>query len=146
MQNFFEFFSKIDFDLGQNQTKAILIAGLFFLAVVLFAYIRKYFVKSTLDGVLLGIFFGFLLTLLLEGFLLIAGKTAVTELLGWEKAPKPISTALDLGRERLKNVLGEEREIPISNAKDPVYEDAISVYQSLDPLEQQKVKKIICAP
>ncbi|MDP3013275.1 MAG: hypothetical protein Q8M92_03470, partial [Candidatus Subteraquimicrobiales bacterium] len=63
------------------------------------------FVTSTLKGVLVGIFFGFLLTLLLEGFLLVAGRTAVTELLSWKNAPKPISTVLDIGKEKLTDII-----------------------------------------
>ena len=64
------------------------------------------------------LFWGFLLTLILEGFLLIGGRTLLTEVLGWKNAPKPIGTALDIGRERLVDVLGVTEEIPQSMAKE----------------------------
>lgn len=131
---------------SQSHIKAGLIVALVFLAVVIFGYIRKVFVKSSIDGVFLGIFFGFLLTLLLEGFLLIAGRTAITEILGWKNAPKPITTALDLGREKLVGVLGVTDEIPSSYASNPTTDDAINVLQSLNPDEMKKIKAIICTP
>jgi hypothetical protein len=88
---------------------------------------------------LIGLFFGVLLTLILEGFLLINGHTAITSLLGWKNAPKPISTVLDLGKEKLTNVLGME-------ANNPTSTDAIKVLQSLNVAEIKKVKAIICEP
>lgn len=123
-----------------------MIAVLGFLAILLFGYIRKYFVKSSVDGIFLGIFFGFLLTLLLEGFLLIAGRTALTELLGWKDAPKPITRALDIGRDKLTNVLGVTDQIPESYASNSTTDDALNVLQSLNPDEIRKIKAIICEP
>ena len=34
-------------------------------------------------------------------FLLVNGSTAITALLGWKNAPKPIKTALDIGKANL---------------------------------------------
>lgn len=113
------------------------IVVLLFLLVISLAGVRKYFVTSSLKGVLVGLFFGLLLTLLLEGFLLIGGKTAITEILGWRNAPKPIKTALDLGRDKLINVLGVTFEEPTAS-------DAINILQSLNPTEIKKIKAIIC--
>lgn len=144
MQNILNYFSSIS--LSQGYIKAGLIIVLVFLTVLIFGYIRKVFVKSSIDGVFLGIFFGFLLTLLLEGFLLIAGRTAITEILGWKNAPKPITTALDLGREKLIGVLGVTDEIPSSYASNPTTDDALNVLQSLNPQEITKIKAIICTP
>lgn len=145
MQNILNLVSNIS--ISQGYLKAGLIIVLTFLAVLLFGYIRKYFVKSSIDGVFLGIFFGFLLTLLLEGFLLIAGRTAITEILGWKNAPKPVARALDLGREKLVNVLGVTDEIPASYASaDPTTDEVLNSLQSLDPDEIKKIKAIMCIP
>lgn len=145
MQNILNSVSNIS--ISQGYLKAGLIIVLVFLAVLLFGYIRKVFVKSSIDGVFLGIFFGFLLTLLLEGFLLIAGRTAITEVLGWKNAPKPIARALDLGREKLVNVLGATDEIPSSYASsDPTTDEVLVSLQSLDPDEIKKIKAIMCIP
>lgn len=42
-----------------------------------------------------------LLPLIWEGFLLIGGKLAITEVVGWKNPPKPISIVLDNGRAKL---------------------------------------------
>lgn len=125
--------------------KVVTIIVLLFLLVVSLAGIRKHFVKWSMKGGLIGLFFGFLLALLLEGFLLIGGKTAITEVLGWRNAPKPIKTALDLGRDKLISVLGITDEIPYSNAfETPTATEAIEILQSLNPDDIKKIKAIIC--
>ena len=48
---------------------------------------------------------GFVLALIMEGFLLISGRTALTALLGWKNAPEPIQNALDAGHTKLVDVL-----------------------------------------
>ena len=98
-------------------------------------------------GAVFGIFFGFLLALILEGFLVIGGKTALTEVLGWKSAPKPIQLAVDAGRSKLVNVLGVKDEIPKSFASEnPTVDDAVKTLQSLDPGEMKQVKSLICTP
>lgn len=125
--------------------KVIAIVVLLFLLVATLASVRRHFVKWSLKGGLMGLFFGILLTLILEGFLLIGGKTAIIEVLGWRNAPKPFKTALDLGRDRLVNVLGVTDQIPQSNAfQTPSATDAIEILQSLNPTEIKKIKAIIC--
>ena len=61
-------------------------------------------------GSIFGLFLGFLLALILEGFLLLGGKTALTSLLGWKNPPKAVSGVLENGREKLINVLGINSE------------------------------------
>jgi hypothetical protein len=112
---------------------------LLFLLVVSLAQFRQHFVKWSMKGGLVGLFFGVLLTLILEGFLLLSGHTAITGVLGWKTAPKPISTALDLGKEKLTNVLGVGTDNPTPN-------DVIIIMQSLPPSEISKIKAIICTP
>ena len=137
------FVTNISFAPSYIKVGAIIV--LLFLLVVSMASFRKHFVKWSLKGGLIGLFFGFLLAFLLEGFLLIGGKTAITEVLGWKNAPKPIKTALDLGRSKLINVLGITDEIPKSNAfSTPTAKDAIEILQSLNPTEIKKIKAIIC--
>src|SRR5512146_2596014 len=69
------------------------IVFLIFILIVLMAQFRRHYVDWSLKGGVFGIFFGFLLALILEGFLLIGGRTAITEVLGWKNAPAPISLA-----------------------------------------------------
>lgn len=99
----------------------------------------------SLKGGVFGIFFGFLLALILEGFLLIGGKTALTEALGWKNAPKPIQVALDAGRGKLIQVLGIQDQIPTSMAKEnTTVQSAIQTLQSLNPADMKKVKSLLC--
>lgn len=148
-----EFFGKtLNIDFGSikfapNYLQAGSIVLLLFFLVLVVAQIRNRFVSWSMKGSLMGIFFGFLLALILEGFLIIGGKTAVTELLGWKDAPKPVTVALNKGKEKLVDVLGVTDEIPSSLAsEDPTAEDAITILQSLDPSEIKKVKSLICNP
>lgn len=140
----------LSFDIGSLQfapsyMQAGAIVVLLFLLVLTLAQLRQKFVHWSTKGSLIGIFFGFLLALILEGFLIIGGKTAVTELLGWKNAPKPVTVALDKGKGKLVDVLGVSDEIPSSNAaSNPTADDAIILLQSLDPSEMKQVKSLIC--
>lgn len=118
---------------------------LVFLLFLMIAQMRRRFLDYSVKGGLFGIFFGFLLALVLEGFLIIGGRTALTEIVGWKNAPKPFSTALDLGREKLVNVLGVTDEIPSTNAKEQKSADGvIQSFQTLSPSEAKQVKALIC--
>lgn len=127
--------------------QAIAIIFLLFVLVLTLARFRRHYVDWSLKGGVFGIFFGFLLALILEGFLLIGGKTALTEVLGWKNAPAPIAHVLDAGRSQLISVLGIKTEIPSSYAKDnTTVQNAVEVVQSLNPSDLKQVKNILCAP
>ena len=120
---------------------------LIFILIVTMAAFRRHYVDWSLKGGVFGIFFGFLLALILEGFLLIGGKTALTEVLGWKNAPAPLARVLDAGRSQLIQVLGIETQIPVSYAKDTVLvQDAVKTIQSLNPADLKTVKNILCTP
>jgi hypothetical protein len=134
-------------EISTSYVQAGLIVFLLFLLVLSLAQFRRHLLTWSIKGALFGVFFGFLLALIFEGFLVIGGKTAVTELIGWKSAPKPLLNVLEAGRTRLVKVLGVTDEIPASSAKeDPGVEDALKVFQSLDPQESQILKKSICEP
>jgi hypothetical protein len=91
------------------------------------------------------LFYGFLFALILEGFMIIGGRTLFTEILGWKSAPKPISTLLDASREKLVDVLGVTEEIPSSYAQEPpTYQSVVGDYESLSLDEKETVKTFIC--
>lgn len=124
---------------------AIAIVFLVFLLILMMAQFRRHFLDWSAKGAIFGVFFGFLLALILEGFLIIGGKTFLTEILGWKNAPKPISVALDRGREQLVKVLGVTDSIPQSLASEEITsEKIIETFQTLNPLEAKKVKALIC--
>lgn len=134
-QGFMDFINNFSVTPTYIQAGAIII--LIFLLVISLAQFRHHFVKWSMKGGLIGLFFGILLTLILEGFLLVSGHTVLIGLLGWENAPKPIGTALDIGKEKLTNILGATPENSTSK-------DVITIMQSLNPDEIKKIKAIIC--
>lgn len=127
--------------------QAGLILFMLFLILMTIARWRHLYVKWNLKGFIPSILFGFLVTLLLEGILIVSGRTFLTEILGWENAPKPISTALDEGRNKLIEVLGVTDSVPQAAAvNQPVAEEIILSYESLPDNEALIVEKAICDP
>ena len=126
--------------------QAFMIVALVFVLIISLAMFRRHQVDWSFKGVLFGIFFGFLLALFLEGFLIIGGKTALTSVLGWKDAPPVITQALDSGRNQLIKVLGvDTATIPSSFAKNSVgVEGAVEVLQSLNPVDTKTVRAIFC--
>ena len=138
---------KFSFSSSYIKVGAILI--LLFILVLSLAQLRRHFVDWSVKGAVFGLFFGFLLALVLEGFLIVGGKTAITQVLGWKNPPRPLASVLDLGRSKLIQVLGEKVEIQIPEAiakLNPTFKDGITFFQSLNPTEAQKFKNFICKP
>lgn len=78
---------------------------------------------------------------------MLSGRTIFTEIMGVKNVPKPFSTVLDIGRNRLTNVLGEKSEIPSSFAESKLNSDQMySLYKNMDSVESQKLQEIICMP
>lgn len=148
-------FGKFNFNLGSYSfTSSYLQAGaivvLLFLLLISLASLRRHMLDWSIKGALFGFFFGFLMALILEGFLIVGGKTALTEVLGWKNAPKPIVNAIDVGRNKLVDVLGVTDQIQQSSAKEAVIKTSfagfVEKFQSLNPTDAKKVKALICAP
>ena len=138
---------KLSFSSSYIQAGAVV--ALLFVLVLMLAQLRRHFVDWSIKGALFGLFFGFLLALVLEGFLIIGGKTVITQVLGWKDAPKPLANILEVGRDKLIQVLGEQVEVRIPDAiakLNPTFDDAVSFFQSLNPSEAQKLKNFICKP
>lgn len=97
------FLSTFDFKLGNitispTYWQAIAIVGLIFILILTLAQVRRHFLDWTAKGAVMGLIFGFLLTVVLEGFLILSGKTILLSVFGWQNAPKPIVNVLDAGR------------------------------------------------
>ena len=135
------------FSFSPSLIQAGVVVALVFLLLLSLAQFRRHMFGWGARGAVFGVFIGFFLALIFEGFLIIGGRTALTELLGWKDAPKPVANALDAGRAKLIDVLGIADEIPTSAASvNPTADDAVEVLQSLDPAEMKKVKNLICTP
>lgn len=126
--------------------QAAAIVALLFLLLFTLARLRKLYVKWSTTGGQAWIFIGFLLALILEGFLVISGRTVVTELLGWKNPPKPVAVVLDAGRNKLVDVLGVSEAIPESYASGELDATAIyNLYSNLPEEEKVKLQDSVCA-
>ena len=135
------------FSISPSYFQAIAIVILLFLLILSMAQFRRHLMGWSLKGGIFGIFFGFIFALILEGFLIIGGKTALTEVLGWKNAPKPILVALEAGRNKLTSVLGDSVNIPSSSAElKSTKDEVIGLCQSLPPEEAKSVRQMICTP
>ncbi len=137
------------FSFSPSYVQVGLILLLLFILVLTLAQLRRHFVDWSVKGALFGLFFGFLLALILEGFLIVGGRTAITQVLGWKNPPKLVANLLEAGRGKLIKVLGEQVEIriPETVAKiNPTFDDAVTFFQSLNPSEAQRLKNFICKP
>ena len=119
--------------------EAAAIVILLFLLVFTLARLRHLYVHWSFKSAPAMILFGFMLAVIIEGFLILSGKTFLIAILGWKNAPKPISTALDLGRDRLKNVLGAQDEVLSAD-------ELIRSANKLPPDELQKFYDQVCKP
>ncbi|HUC94970.1 MAG TPA: hypothetical protein VMR19_03160 [Candidatus Saccharimonadales bacterium] len=118
---------------------------LIFLLIVTMAQLRRHNIDWSIKGIVFGTFFGFLLALTLEGFLITKGGTALTGILGWKNAPAPISIALDAGRNKLIQVLGASDKITTpTTIQNSTVTGAVQFLQNLSPGDIKKVKTIFC--
>lgn len=121
---------------------------LVFLLVFTLARLRYLYVHWSLSkNSLAMLFWGFVLAVIVEGFFMLSGRTIFTQVLGIKNVPKPFSTALDLGRSRMENVLGTETTVPSTDASSKLNSDQMySLYKGMDSSEAKKLQQIICTP
>jgi hypothetical protein len=122
-----------------------IISLLVFALVLLFARLRRIRVKWSFAAAPTFLFLGFLLVLILEGFLLVSGRTALTVVLGWKNAPEPLKQVLDSGRAKLAELLMVQQEVPTSFAEEEASAEAvIRSFDSLSEGEAEKVLETLC--
>jgi len=128
--------------------EAATIVLLIFLLVFTLARMRYLYVHWHLSKTSLAMmFWGFVLTMILEGFLWLSGRTVLTTVLGWKNPPKPVAATLSTGREHLREVLGETEETDEAKAKSPpTYQSVVFDYKELSEEDKSTVKKFICSP
>lgn len=134
-----------DYNISASYFQAGIIVFLIFVLLLSFARLKRMQQNWSMKGATSMLFIGFILALILEGFLLLGGRTVLTELFGWKNAPKPISTALDEGRQRMIKVLGVTDEIPNSSAAEPLTADeVIYIIDALPQAEKDLLQDTMC--
>lgn len=128
--------------------QAATIVLLIFLLIFTLARMRYLYVHWHLSKTSLAMmFWGFVLTLILEGFLWLSGRTVLTTVLGWKNPPKPVAATLETGRDHLREVLGETAEIDSAKAKSPpTYQSVVFDYKELSEEDRKTVQKFVCTP
>ncbi len=127
-----------------NLVQAVLIVLLLFALVMTLARLRHMYVKWSFKAAYAFIFIGFLLALILEGFLLLGGRTILSSIIGWKNPPEPLEKVLDVSREKMVKVLQIEKEIPQSNAIYLDAEDFVNLFEKLEDKEASRAKELIC--
>lgn len=92
--------------ISPNYIEAGLIVLLIFFLLIAMARMHRLFVNWSFKGAGMGVFLGFILCLIVEGFFMVSGSTILTSVLGWKNAPKPIQNVLDASRSQFVKVLG----------------------------------------
>lgn len=94
-----------NFTIAPNIWQAAAIVALVFALILILAYMSRNFLEWSLSGFGIGLIIGFILAIVLEGFLLIGGKTVITGLLSWKSAPPQVQSILESGHTKLLEVL-----------------------------------------
>jgi Na+/H+ antiporter NhaC len=95
---------------ASNVWQAVIIVVLIFVLILVLAYMSRNFLEWSLSGFGIGLVIGFILAIVIEGFLLIGGKTVLTGILSWKKAPAPIQKVLNDGHTRLLEVMNVPKQ------------------------------------
>lgn len=101
--------NKLTFQVGNirfETWQVLAIVVLLFLLVFMMASVRRHFLEYSIRGAGFGVILGFVLAIVVEGILLVGGRTVLIQTFGWKNPPKPIEKALEAGRERFSAVLG----------------------------------------
>lgn len=128
-----------------NYIQAIAIVALLFLLILMMGQFRKRLLDWHMNGFMPGIIVGVVVTLFLEGFLIIGGRTALTEVFGWENPPSFIAGALDGGKTKLAGTLGATDEVPESHAMEISIDDALQNYNLLTPADASSFRSLVCS-
>ncbi len=134
------------FEISPSYTQAAIILVLVFLLLLSLARVRRMFIHWSLGRHSIAIFvWGFIVALIVEGFFILAGRTMFTEILGLKNVPKPISSFIELGRNRVYQVLGESVEVKESSAQEVGNaKSLIESFYLLDEIDKEEVKDQIC--
>ena len=145
LNKYFQFkIGGINFSPTYWQAGAVVI--LLFLLVVTLAQVRRHFMDYSVRGGAVGVVLGFLLALVIEGFLLVGGKSILINVFGWKNPPKPLSNALDAGKNQLITVLGAQSQPTPENKDQATTSQVVFQYQGLSTAQAKEARSIICSP
>lgn len=128
------------------QYQQALIIGIgVFLIILLLGVTRRHMLNWSIKGAWFGVVFGIVVTLLVQGLLLVGGKTAVVEVVRNEKTPKNVRVFLQENITELAQSLASEPKT-LGAQEELNFQDFIDGFSTLPKKDQQKVKNLICEP
>lgn len=144
----FKTFKVGNLNIDATYWEAITIIILIFLLIFTLARLRFLYVHWSMGkNAFAMLFWGVVLTIILEGFMMLSGRTLFTEILGMRNVPKPFSTLLAIGRQKFTDVLGQESTVPYSSADYSLNSDQMyTLYSKMDQSESQRFREILCQP
>lgn len=127
------------------QQGILIIIGVFFVTLLL-GLTRHHMLSWSMKGAGFGVVAGMLLTLVLEGLLLVGGKTAVAEIVRNESAPPAVRVFLQKNMSELADLIGPESTTLGTASVKGVPEGLVTEYKKLTSQEQTQVRNAVCAP
>lgn len=127
---------------GTQQLAAIII-GVFLILLVL-ALARHHMLTWSMKGAKFGVFLGIILTLALEGFLLVAGKTTFAEIVKSNNVPPAVSTFLSENMSDLAGQIGGEPGALGASTGVRETSTIISDFKNLGAVDKERVQEAVC--
>ena len=139
------FFASATSILPQGSGKLILIFGGVFLFLLMMGWARHHQLLWTFKGAHFGVFYGIVLTLVIEVLVIVGGKTTLAEVIKSDKTPPVVREAISKNLQELAvNLMGEPKALGAANKVNVV--DVAGDYQELSKSDQSRVKDLICTP
>jgi hypothetical protein len=91
--------------IAPNIWQAAAIIALIFALLLILAYMSRNFLEWSLSGFGIGLVIGFIIAIVLEGFLIIGGKTVIISVLNWKTAPPQVQKIINDGHQKLLETL-----------------------------------------
>lgn len=127
---------------GTQQLIAIII-GIFLILLVL-ALARHHMLSWSMKGAKFGIFLGIVLTLALEGFLLVAGKTTFAEIVKSNNVPPAVRTFLSENMSDLAGQIGGEPGTLGASTELRETSVIINDFKNLGAVDKERVQEAVC--
>ncbi|MBI4058882.1 hypothetical protein HY404_01425 [Candidatus Microgenomates bacterium] len=125
--------------------QAVLIIGGIFLVALLLGVTRHHMLEWSIKGAGFGILLGVVLTLVVEGFLLVGGRTAVAEVLRNKNTPVAIRSFIQDNMMQLAQAIGSPPQV-LNAATSATSGEVVENFNNLSVKEQSKARTQICAP
>lgn len=128
-----------------SEQAVVIIIGVFLITLVL-GLARHHMLAWSIKGAGFGIVMGAVLMLVLEGILLVGGKTAVGEIVKNTSTPENVRVFLQKNMSELASQIGTEPGTLGAASEQTGPEVIISEFKNLESLEREKVQEAICKP